>query len=113
RADRAMILLADLPALTTQDLRSVMKAADTNTDALIWRGTTEDGAPGHPMIVSQQLFTEFQQLTGDSGGAQIAKAHRDQTHFVPLPGTRARLDLDTPEDWDAWRAGDRTQPPRA
>ncbi|PJE36025.1 nucleotidyltransferase family protein, partial [Pseudooceanicola lipolyticus] len=28
----------------------------------------------------------------------------DRVQLVPLPGQRARADLDTPEDWAAWRA---------
>ncbi|MEL7166442.1 MAG: nucleotidyltransferase family protein [Pseudomonadota bacterium] len=113
RASQAMILLADLPALTAADLRAVLDAADAHPDALIWRGATQDGAPGHPLVVSRKLFAEFQALRGDTGGAQVAKAHRDRTHLVALPGNRARLDLDTPEDWTAWRAGTQTHPPRA
>jgi CTP:molybdopterin cytidylyltransferase MocA len=43
-------------------------------------------------------------LQGDDGGRAIMIAHRDQTHLVPLPGDHATRDLDTPEDWAAWRA---------
>lgn len=100
----AMILLADLPALTTGDLRRVADAVTQHPDALIWRGGTEQGAPGHPMIIAAALFGPFLTLRGDTGGSDIAKAHKAQTVLVPLPGERARLDLDTPEDWAAWRA---------
>ncbi|MEM6759210.1 MAG: nucleotidyltransferase family protein [Pseudomonadota bacterium] len=112
-AQHAMILLADLPALTAEDLRAVLGAVHTRPDALIWRGTTHGGAPGHPMIVACHLFAEFQALTGDTGGAMIAKAHAEQTCFVRLPGDHARRDLDTPEDWILWNEAQGTPPPRA
>ncbi|MFQ1700876.1 NTP transferase domain-containing protein [Loktanella agnita] len=99
-----MILLADLVALDTADLRTVLHAHDTHPDHLIWRGTTEDGQPGHPIIFDSSLRPAFAKLTGDSGGAAIVKAQPAQTRLVRLPGQRALLDLDTPEDWADWRA---------
>ncbi|MEL6889561.1 MAG: nucleotidyltransferase family protein [Pseudomonadota bacterium] len=103
-SDRAMILLADLPDLTADDLRSVMQAAQNAPQARIWRGATEDGKPGHPLILHADLWPAFASLTGDTGGQQIMAQHAAQTELVPLPGQRARRDLDTPEDWAAWRA---------
>jgi len=100
---RAMLLLADLPDITEGDLRAVIDATKTHPHALIWRGATSGGAGGHPMIFSKVLFAEFQSLTGDSGGNSIVAKAGDAVHHVPLPGDRARRDLDTPEDWAAWR----------
>ncbi len=99
-----MIFLADLPELTVQDLATVASAVDAQGDHLIWRGTTSDGAPGHPIVISSQLFAEMKQITGDTGGADVMKRYRDRTVFVPLPEGHALCDLDTPEDWDNWRA---------
>ncbi|MCC5975136.1 MAG: nucleotidyltransferase family protein, partial [Rubellimicrobium sp.] len=90
---------------TQVDLRKVMAAADTDPDSLIWRGATEDGAPGHPILFDARLRPEFASLDGDTGGAPLLARHRDRTCLVPLPGQRARRDLDTPEDWAAWRNG--------
>lgn len=98
-----MVLLADLVAITSGDLAAVLTARDNHPDKLIWRGATSDGKPGHPIVFASQLRPEFAGLTGDTGGEPIAKANRDLTCLVPLPDQRARLDLDTPEAWDAWR----------
>ncbi|WP_415920390.1 nucleotidyltransferase family protein [Tateyamaria sp. SN6-1] len=100
----AMILLADLPELTPDDLRQVMDGPHTAPDALIWRGATQEGKPGHPLVLSSALFGDFATLTGDNGGQSIIARHTQQTHLIPLPGQRARRDLDTPEDWADWRA---------
>ena len=104
KSDLAMILLADLPDLTADDLRHVMHAAKETPQARIWRGATEDGKPGHPLILHADLWPAFAALNGDTGGQQFMAQHLDQTQLVPLPGHRARRDLDTPEDWAAWRA---------
>ncbi|WP_424967355.1 nucleotidyltransferase family protein [Dinoroseobacter sp. S375] len=99
-----LLLLGDLPEITADDLRAVVAARDVVPDAHIWRGTTEAGAPGHPILFSPVTFPDFAMLKGDEGGQSLIARHRDHVHLVPLPGTRARRDLDTPEDWASWRS---------
>lgn len=99
-----MVLPADLPELTAADLQAVLAAPEAAPDALIWRGATEDGRPGHPILFDASLRPKFAEIAGDGGGESIVRPLRPQTFLVPLPGQRARLDLDTPEDWASWRA---------
>ncbi|WP_420584199.1 nucleotidyltransferase family protein [Ruegeria sp.] len=99
-----MVLLADLPDITTTDLNAVMASVDNHPDYLIWRGTTAEGKPGHPVVFHHSLFDQLSQLTGDEGAQSVVRSHPGQTHLHPLPGKNALLDLDTPEDWAAWRA---------
>lgn len=96
-----MVLLADIPDLTAQDLRAVSDARLSAPNALIWRGATTDGQPGHPILFHASLRPQFATLHGDSGGERIVKALRTATSLIPLP--HARADLDTPEDWARWR----------
>ncbi|MEL7212156.1 MAG: nucleotidyltransferase family protein [Pseudomonadota bacterium] len=103
-ADAILVVLADLPELETDDLRAVLNARKTAPKALVWRGMTEDGKPGHPILIDDALFPAMAKLKGDTGGQDALAAAGDRVHLVPLPGTRARRDLDTPEDWAAWRA---------
>ncbi|WP_296426389.1 nucleotidyltransferase family protein [Yoonia sp.] len=98
-----MIVLADLVAIETDDLLTVLHARIAHPDHLIWRGATGDGKPGHPIIFDNSLRPEFAALHGDAGGETIVRQRRGQTHLTRLPENRARLDLDTPEDWAAWR----------
>ncbi|WP_322892493.1 MULTISPECIES: nucleotidyltransferase family protein [unclassified Yoonia] len=98
-----MILLADLVAITSADLHMVLDAQHRHPEHLIWRGATTDGKPGHPIIFDAALRPDFATLTGDQGGEPIVRAHLAETCLVPLPDQSARLDLDTPEDWAAWR----------
>ncbi len=102
--DAFMILLGDLVELTPTDLRAVLSAMAAEPDHLVWRGATQDGKPGHPVLFNASLRGDFAKINGDSGGAGIIKAQASATYLVPLPGQHARCDLDTPEDWDAWRA---------
>jgi CTP:molybdopterin cytidylyltransferase MocA len=102
--NRFLVLLADLPEITTADLQTVLAAPDTQPGALIWRGATDLGQSGHPVLFDATLRPEFATLVGDTGADPIIRANRDKTALVPLPAHHARRDLDTLEDWAIWRA---------
>ena len=98
-----LVLLGDLPEIESDDLLAVLEARRDHPDYLVWRAVTEDGRPGHPIIFDRTLFPAFANLPGDSGGRSVVAAAGERVLFVPTPGDRARLDLDTPEEWAAWR----------
>lgn len=98
-----MLLLADLPEITAEDLNTVLQAARQDPEA-IWRATSEGGVPGHPVLVPAALVPELATLTGDTGARDLLRRHADLVRLVALPGAHATTDLDTPEDWAAWRA---------
>ncbi|MEO3414801.1 nucleotidyltransferase family protein [Roseovarius sp. CAU 1744] len=93
-----MILLADMPEIEAADLHRLMQAFDGKT---VVRATDADGRVGHPVIIPPRLFPDLDGLSGDQG----ARRALDGEHIitVPLAGHRATTDLDTPEDWAAWR----------
>ncbi len=98
-----LVLLADLPDLTTADLRAVIAAWETDPARPVWRGATPDGRAGHPILFDAGLRPRFADLSGDAGGAAIAGPLADRTGLVRFADNRARRDLDTPADWRAWR----------
>ncbi len=95
-----MVLLADLPEITTDDINTMIQSIDPEHQ--IFRGTAANGIPGHPIIFDASLRPLFANLTGDNGGRDIIQSH--STKRVALPGQHATRDLDTPEDWANWRA---------
>ncbi len=97
-----MIMLADLPELQKCDLEA-LRAAFRDDNQSVIRATDAEGRPGHPVILPARLFGRVQDLRGDSGALAIVKG--EPVRRVVLPGNRATTDLDTPEDWAAWRAG--------
>lgn len=100
-----MVLLADMPEITTQDMNTVLQAVDPSSKMRIWRAVTQSGEAGHPVVFHRSLMPPLLALEGDQGGGAVAKAYRAQTVNIPLPDAHARTDLDTPEAWAAWRAG--------
>lgn len=105
-APAACLLLADLPDIDTNDLETVLRAVDPSDGTLIWRATTQDGKPGHPIVFHADVFADIAKLTGDSGARDVVArvAAQGRLRTIALPGTRALCDLDTPEDWAHWRA---------
>jgi len=59
-----MILPADMPDLQTEDLQTLIRAAQAAPKAII-RATTHDGNPGHPVIFPADLFAELRVISGD------------------------------------------------
>ncbi|MGI9367359.1 MAG: nucleotidyltransferase family protein, partial [Ruegeria sp.] len=101
-AKAVMVLLADQPDLTVKDLKALMATVSKHPDYVIWRGATEDGKPGHPVIFDRSMFDDLSKLTGDTGAKELVQSVSDKVNLVRLPGQNARLDLDTPEDWKDW-----------
>ncbi|MEP4198186.1 MAG: nucleotidyltransferase family protein [Aliishimia sp.] len=106
-----LMLLTDLIDIDTTDMRKVINARDAQTDHWIWRGATEDGKPGHPILFDQKVYDALLGIRGDTGAQEVIKANKNKVQLVPLPGRRARRDLDTPQDWDDWHAQNPTQSP--
>lgn len=99
-AEAVMILPPDMPDLTTEDLARVIDARAAHPDAIL-RATSADGRPGHPVIFPARLFPAIAALRGDTGARVILAAESPVS--IALPGSHALTDLDTPEDWAAWR----------
>ncbi len=103
-APAVMILLSDLPDITTKDLIDVIQSLETHPNNLIWRGSTQESKPGHPVVFDRSLFSELSELAGDGGAQSVVRRFKDNVHLHPLPARNALLDLDTPEDWVKWNA---------
>ena len=95
-----MILLPDMPEIETDDMNAVIAGLGT---ADVVRAATADGRPGHPVLIARELFPRLARLGGDQGLRSAIKLEQDRVRLIPLPGQRAVLDLDTPEEWAAWR----------
>lgn len=103
-AQGVMILPADMPDLTADDLRHVVRAFDDANGEFLVQATGADGTPGHPVMFPATLMSGFTTLTGDEGARTILQANRHRLIRVALPGDNALTDLDTPDAWTLWRA---------
>ena len=93
-----MLCPADMPEITAEDFATMARAYD----GAPLRAVDQDGNTGHPVVLPPALLGLVGALAGDKGARSILREHPPRA--VPLPGRHATLDLDTPEDWAAWRA---------
>jgi len=91
-----------MPDVTASDLHLILSLSAQAPGAIL-RAAGEDGTPGHPVLFPADLVPELRDLSGDTGARDVLQRHKNRVHLVPLADTRALTDLDTPEDWAAWR----------
>lgn len=96
-----MILPADMPDITNQDIRLLARHFQSHEGGIL-RATAADGTPGHPVLFPRRLFDALQQISGDQGARVLLKGENVQP--VALPARHALTDLDTPEAWADWRS---------
>ncbi|MDA5094916.1 nucleotidyltransferase family protein [Aliiroseovarius sp. KMU-50] len=92
--DGVLVLLADMPDLTTLDIQEVARNYQHGS---VVRGASQDGSPGHPVLIPKRLFNGMTALRGDQGAKDLLL--REDIIKVPLPEHHALTDLDTPTDW--------------
>lgn len=102
-ADAVLIVLADMPELAAAHIDRLIAAFDPAEGRAIVRAATETGRPGHPVLFGRRFFELLRALEGDAGARPIIEDYPEFLAEVLLPGTAAATDLDTPEDWAAWR----------
>jgi molybdenum cofactor cytidylyltransferase len=89
-----MLLLADQPAVTTEDLRRLAGAWRRQPDYIVaaqYRATL-----GAPAIFPCTNFRDLADLRGDQGARVLLSRHSHRVVRVPMES--AALDIDTPED---------------
>ncbi len=98
-----MIVLADMPDITASDLHLLLGLAAQNLSPIL-QAASADGQPGQPVVFAPKYLKHLARLQGDTGAKSVLKAHARDVALIPLADNRALNDLDTPEDWAAWRA---------
>lgn len=101
--DAALVLLPDMPDIETADMIALFATYRDDARRPIIRASAGFKA-GNPVILPDWTFSDCRALTGDTGARGIISSNANRTRLVPLAGNRATLDLDTPEDWAAYRA---------
>lgn len=99
--EAAIMMLADMPQIEAQDIARLI-AAWREAPLRPARLCGPDGQPGSPVLFPANFFEDLARIEGDEGGRSVLKGQ--QITLVPCPDARALIDLDTPEDWAAWRA---------
>jgi molybdenum cofactor cytidylyltransferase len=93
----AVILLADMPAISADHLRK-LAAAFSPDDGRAIVIPTHQGRWGNPLLWARRFFDEISQLSGDRGARQLAEANEELVTEVPLDES-ILIDIDQPKDF--------------
>lgn len=90
-SEAAVILMADQPGVTADDVRTLMDGFRTTRSQIV-RLAYEDG-PG-PALLSREVYAEAGHLHGDVGARVLIASHPEWVHEV-------RIDRPAPRDIDS------------
>ncbi|KNG95558.1 nucleotidyltransferase family protein [Pseudaestuariivita atlantica] len=99
-----MILPADMPDITSDDLHLIAAMFQSGSGEQIVQGAGADMTPGHPVLFPPACRGDLLKCTGDTGARTVIAAHAHRLLRVSLPDNHALTDLDTPEAWAAYLA---------
>jgi molybdenum cofactor cytidylyltransferase len=91
----AVIMLADMPLVSQNEIDRLILAFRDGGDVSVVRAVTE-GTIGNPVILPRSLFGEARHLTGDTGARRLIE--RSGLSIIEIEtGEAAQADVDTPE----------------
>ena len=101
RAQAAVVMLADMPFVTSDMVASLVTHYRESTAPLVISAYGDVNAP--PMLYDRALFAELRQVAGEGCGRQVVKRHRHEAVAVTWPEA-ALQDIDVPEDYERIQA---------
>ena len=103
QADGAVVCLGDMPQVDGAMIDRLVGALDPTKGALI-AVPTIDGQRGNPVVWSRRFFSDLMGVEGDIGARHLIGRYSEAVVEVPLTGTAALTDIDTPEALEAVKA---------
>ncbi len=101
--DGTIICLGDMPQVDAVLIDRLIGAFDPDAGALAVVPTI-DGKRGNPVVWSRRFFPDLMTVEGDVGARHLIGRYTEAVAEVPLTGTAALTDVDTPEALEAVRA---------
>jgi len=101
--DGAIVCLGDMPQVDGALIDRLIGAFDPDHGALVVVPTI-DGKRGNPVVWSRRFFPDLMAVEGDVGARYLIGRYTEAVAEVPLTGTAALTDVDTPEALEAVRA---------
>lgn len=103
--DAVAVCLGDMPQLEAKHLTRLAAAFDPVEGRTICVPTFE-GKRGNPVLWSRRYFAEMEAVVGDVGARHLIGEHADQVFEVEMGDAAVLLDIDSPAELEAWKAGE-------
>jgi molybdenum cofactor cytidylyltransferase len=101
--DGVIVCLGDMPQVSAPLIDKLIGAFDPEKGALVVVPVA-GGKRGNPVVWSRRFFPDLAALLGDTGARHLIASVPEAVVEVPLAGTAALVDVDTPDALEAVRA---------
>jgi molybdenum cofactor cytidylyltransferase len=101
--DGVIVCLGDMPQVNAPLIDKLIGAFDPEKGALVVVPVT-GGKRGNPVVWSRRFFPDLTALSGDTGARHLIASIPEAVVEVPLSGTAALVDVDTPDALKAVKA---------
>ena len=101
--DGVIVCLGDMPQVDAALIDRLIGAVDPDKGALIAVPVIE-GKRGNPVVWSRRFFHDLMTVEGDIGARYLIGRYAEAVAEVPVDGTAALTDVDTPEAFAAVKA---------
>ncbi len=93
-ADAILLMLADLPLVTTEHLTNLVNAWAESPQTIV--ASAFEDTLGPAIVFPKSYFDALMQLSGDRGARPIIDANKERVQAIPCE--EAAFDIDRPED---------------
>ncbi len=101
--DHVMILLADMPFITSALINKLLRGYLDS--ALPLGAIAVQGRRSHPVIINRKFYCELHQLQGDTGARDLFLRHRNQVCLIDPVEEYKDIDIDTPNEFLNFKRG--------
>ena len=96
-----LLSLVDAPLFAASTVRAVVEHF-TQTGAPVVRAV-RGSAHGHPVLLGRALFGALRAADPAFGAKPVVRGHASPAGDVVVNDSGAFIDIDTPDEYDAWR----------
>ncbi len=106
-ADAVLLCLADHPFVTAELIDALIEGYEQTHPPIVV--PVHGGRRGHPVLFGSHLFRELRDAPLDQGARVVVRAHAEEILEVATDEPGILADVDTPEEYERWRAFFRTR----
>lgn len=101
-----LVLPGDVAMIDPRSINTIIEAYSKRMKPIVV--ASYSGRPGHPILLSNELFKEIEQIDETTFGLKsVVNRHQNQVQMVETSSQNVLLDVDTPQDLKQLRNGRR------
>lgn len=107
--DAVMIILGDQPKVTTELINEIIDTYKLSNGSICvpMIETPLLTRPGHPVIISQRLYSEVLKITGDKGAREVVKKNMSYAKTIMLSDDSSQFQINTEVDLNKFKGASR------